>query len=50
MIFGPALGGVVYEFEPTLPMLCGAVASFLLGVFFLWVRVPDPAEQATAST
>lgn len=44
MIFGPALGGGVYRLAPTLPMFAGGGAALLLGVFFLFVRVPVPAS------
>jgi MFS family permease len=49
MIFGPALGGAVYNLQPTLPMLVGGAASLLLGVFFLFVRIPDPADPVDQS-
>ncbi len=44
MIFGPALGGAVYRLGANLPMLAGAILVLLLGVFFLFVRIPDPAD------
>ena len=46
MIFGPVLGGLVYRIAPTLPMLAGGAAALLLGVFFWFVPVPDPAKDA----
>ena len=42
MVFGPALGGLVYNLAPTLPMIGGAVLSVLVGLYFLTVRIPDP--------
>ena len=46
MIFGPALGGVVYNIAPDLPMLGGAVLSLLVGVYFYFVAIPDSQHQA----
>lgn len=46
MIFGPALGGVVYNVAPDLPMLGGAVLSTLVGVYFYFVAIPDPQHRA----
>jgi len=45
MVFGPFLGGVVYKVAPDLPMLGGAVLSTLVGVGFLFVKIPDPADK-----
>lgn len=42
MIFGPALGGLVYNIAPDLPMLAGAVLSVLVGVYFWFVDIPEP--------
>jgi MFS family permease len=42
MVFGPALGGAVYNVAPDLPMIGGAVLSVLMGVYFLFVKIPDP--------
>jgi len=42
MIFGPALGGLVYNVAPDLPMIGGAVLSVLTGIYFLFVNIPDP--------
>ena len=42
MIFGPILCGVVYRVAPALPMLGGAVLTALVGIWFLFVNVPDP--------
>lgn len=42
MVFGPALGGAVYNLAPNLPMLGGAIAAVALGIYFQFVRVPDP--------
>ncbi len=46
MIFGPALGGVVYNIAPDLPMLGGAVLSTAVGVYFYFVAIPDPAGRS----
>ena len=42
MIFGPALGGLVYNIAPDLPMIGGAVLSVLVGVYYFFVAIPDP--------
>ena len=42
MVFGPALGGSVYNVAPDLPMIGGAVLSVLMGIYFLFVKIPDP--------
>ena len=42
MVFGPALGGVVYNIAPNLPMIGGAALSVAVGVYFFFVRIPDP--------
>ena len=42
MVFGPGLGGFVYNTAPSLPMLGGAVLSALIGVYFFVVSIPDP--------
>lgn len=42
MVFGPALGGLVYNIAPDLPMLVGAALSVLVGVYFFFVKIPDP--------
>jgi MFS family permease len=44
MIFGPALGGLVYNFAPTLPMIGGAILSVLVGIVFWCIKIPDPVE------
>ena len=44
MIFGPALGGAVYNVAPDLPMLSGAALSVMVGVYFFFVRIPDPRD------
>lgn len=48
MIFGPILCGLVYGVAPVSPMLGGAVLTALLGVWFLFVNVPDPRSTAPA--
>jgi len=42
MVFGPALGGSVYNVAPDLPMIGGAVLSVSMGIYFLFVKIPDP--------
>jgi MFS family permease len=42
MIFGPALGGLVYKFAPNLPMVGGAILSVLVGIVFWCIKIPDP--------
>lgn len=42
MIFGPALGGVLYDLQPGLPMLSGAVVAAMIGTYFWFIRIPDP--------
>lgn len=44
MIFGPVLCGVVYAVAPVSPMLGGAVLTTLVGIWFIFVNVPDPRE------
>jgi len=46
MIFGPALGGLVYNFAPNLPMIGGAVLSVLVGMVYWFIKIPDPVELA----
>ncbi|MGI9330947.1 MAG: MFS transporter [Gammaproteobacteria bacterium] len=45
MIFGPALGGIIYNFSPSLPLLSGAVLAAGVGVYFLFIPIPDPATD-----
>jgi MFS family permease len=45
MIFGPALGGSLYNFSPTLPMFLGGGMMAVLGVYFWFVAVPEPAAK-----
>ena len=45
MIFGPALGGSLYNFSPTLPMFLGGGVMAVLGVYFWFVTVPEPAVK-----
>lgn len=44
MIFGPILCGWVYSVAPVAPMLVGAALTALTGIWFIFVRVPDPRE------
>jgi MFS family permease len=48
MIFGPALGGLVYNFAPNLPMVGGAILSVLVGIVFWCIKIPDPFEAGEA--
>jgi MFS family permease len=48
MIFGPILCGWVYAVAPVVPMLGGAALTALVGVWFLFVAVPDPREPVAA--
>ncbi|MEQ1800715.1 MAG: MFS transporter [Gammaproteobacteria bacterium] len=48
MIFGPILCGLVYTVAPVSPMVGGAVLTTLVGIWFLFVNVPDPRAGATA--
>jgi MFS family permease len=48
MIFGPILCGLVYTVAPVMPMLGGAVLTTLVGIWFLFVKVPDPRATAPA--
>lgn len=48
MIFGPILCGLVYTVAPVSPMVGGAVLTTLVGIWFLFVNVPDPRAAATA--
>ena len=49
MIFGPALGGLVYKFAPSLPMTGGAALSIAVGVMFLFIRIPSPVAAGKLS-
>ncbi len=42
MIFGPILCGLVYSVAPVMPMLGGAALTTAVGIWFLFVNVPDP--------
>jgi MFS family permease len=46
MIFGPAIGGAVYNLSPASPMLGGAVLSAAIGLYFLFIAIPDPRDSA----
>lgn len=48
MIFGPILCGLVYTVAPVMPMLGGALLTTLVGIWFLFVNVPDPRATAAA--
>lgn len=49
MVFGPFLGGVVYNAAPSLPMLGGAALSIIVGVGFLFVTIPDPVDRSESA-
>jgi len=46
MIFGPALGGLIYAISPNLPMLIGAVLSLAMVVWLFFIEVPEPRQAA----
>ncbi|MCC5793677.1 MAG: MFS transporter [Chromatiales bacterium] len=46
MIFGPALGGLIYAISPNLTMTGGAVLSLAMVIWFLFISVPDPRQDA----
>ncbi|UCG71737.1 MAG: MFS transporter [Chromatiales bacterium] len=46
MIFGPAIGGAVYNLSPATPMLGGAALSAAVGIYFLFIAIPDPQSAA----
>jgi MFS family permease len=48
MIFGPILGSLVCSVAPVSPMLGGAALTTLVGIWFLFVNVPDPLQPAAA--
>ena len=48
MIFGPILCGLVYTVAPVMPMLGGAALTTLVGIWFLFVNVPDPRATIAA--
>ena len=50
MVFGPALGGFVYNVSPNVPMIGGAVLSCLVGILFWLIKIPDPGESARTVT
>ena len=50
MVFGPFFGGAVYNLAPKLPMLGGAILSILVGISFLFVRIPDPVGNTEPAT
>lgn len=49
MIFGPAIGGAVYNLSPIAPLLGGAALSAAIGLYYLFVRIPDPRAVAAAA-
>jgi MFS family permease len=41
MVFGPALGAILYQQGPGLPMLAGGALTILTGIYFWFVRIPE---------
>ena len=42
MIFGPAVGAAMYSVSIDLPMYVGGALTAIVGVYFLFLKVPDP--------
>jgi MFS family permease len=49
MIFGPAIGGAIYNLSPSSPMIAGAALSTAVGAYFLFVSIPDPQPRTADS-
>lgn len=49
MVFGPALGGAVYNVAPSVPMIGGAALSILVGLVFWFIQIPDPTDSSAAA-
>ena len=45
MIFGPALGGILYNVTESLPMMLGGSLVAVLGVYFWFVAIPEPTAD-----
>lgn len=41
MIFGPALGGLLYNVQPVVPVFGGATLAALVGLYYWFVSIPD---------
>ena len=50
MVFGPALGGFVYNIAPDLPMVGGAVLLVLVGILYWCIRIPDPVDAGDTAS
>lgn len=48
MVFGPALGGIVYNVSPGVPMYGGAALSVLIGIVYWFIKIPDPVASGQA--
>jgi hypothetical protein len=45
MIIGPLLGPRLYEFNMIYPMLLGAAIMIAMGIYYQFVKVPDPLRD-----
>ncbi len=41
MIFGPAIGALLYTTNPSYPFLFGSVVAIVLGIYFQFVKIPN---------
>ena len=41
MIFGPAIGALLYTTNPSYPFLFGSVVAIGLGIYFQFVKIPN---------
>jgi MFS family permease len=41
MIFGPAIGALLYTTNPSYPFLFGSVVAIALGIYFQFVKIPN---------
>ena len=41
MIFGPAIGALLYNINPSYPFFFGSLAVIVLGIYFQFVKTPD---------
>ncbi len=41
MIFGPTIGTLLYNLDPTFPFYYGGLGAIILGVYFQFVRVGE---------
>ena len=42
MIFGPVIGALLYNINPNYPFFFGSLAVIVLGIYFQFVKTPDP--------